>query len=94
LELNARRFVVLPGDEEWNQWDKPEGLNIRLRKVEDMRNKADCPLCRLVLMALGGDEAPTHEDGDPIEVDMSWDTDGPCLDPQTPWDRRPETRML
>jgi hypothetical protein len=45
------------------------------RAVEDMRNKTDCPLCRLVLVALGGDKVPTHEDGEPLEVVMDWNTE-------------------
>ncbi|KAK4233672.1 heterokaryon incompatibility protein-domain-containing protein [Achaetomium macrosporum] len=94
LELSPRRFVVLPGDEEWNKPNKPDELNIHLGPVRDMRGKTDCPLCRLVLVALGGDEVPTQEDGVPTEVVMSWNTNGPYPDPSAPWNHRPEVRLL
>ncbi|KAH7000936.1 heterokaryon incompatibility protein-domain-containing protein [Ilyonectria destructans] len=91
LHLNPRRFVVLPGDKESSKSNK---LDIHLGKVEDMKNKMDCPLCRLVLVALGGDEVPTHEDNEPIKVGMSWNTKGPSPDPRAPWNHLPEVRVL
>jgi hypothetical protein len=94
LSLDARRFVVLPGDKEWNQQNEPDELNISLGKVEDIAKKTGCPLCRLVLVALGGSKVPTSEDTEPVCVDMSWNTDGPVPDPRAPWNHRPEIRIL
>jgi hypothetical protein len=94
LNLDAKRFVVLPGDKEWNQQNQPDELNISLGKVEDLRKKASCPMCRLVLVALGGSQVPTHEDDEPLCVDLSWNTDGPMPDPSAPWSHRPEIRLL
>ncbi|KAK4233760.1 heterokaryon incompatibility protein-domain-containing protein [Achaetomium macrosporum] len=79
LKLNPRRFVVLPGDQEWNKPNKPEKLDIHLGSVRDMRDKADFP---------------TLEDGAPTEVVMSWNTTGPFPDPSAPWNHRPEVRLL
>ncbi|OAL36012.1 hypothetical protein AYO20_04673 [Fonsecaea nubica] len=91
LKLAPRRFVVLPGDEEHGQTNKPDKLSMHLGQVEDMRNKTNCPLCRLVLAALGGDKVPTHQNDDPVVVDLSWNTNGPSLGP---WSRRAEVRIL
>jgi hypothetical protein len=94
LELDAKRFIVLPGDKEWKQPNQPDELSISLGKVEDMMKKAGCPLCRLLLVALGGSKVPTYEDDEPICVDLSWNTDGPMPDPMAPWSHRPEVRIL
>ncbi|KAF8957040.1 heterokaryon incompatibility protein-domain-containing protein [Flammula alnicola] len=40
-----------------------------------MRRKPYCPFCRLVLTALGGPDVPSFEDGEPVSVAMSWDTE-------------------
>ncbi|KAI0870021.1 heterokaryon incompatibility protein-domain-containing protein [Hypoxylon argillaceum] len=94
LQLSPRRFVVLPGDKEWGKPNQPDKSNIRLGKVEDMKKKLSCPMCRLVLVALGGEGVPTDEDGEPVEVRMSWNTDGPTPDPAAPWSHIPEVRVL
>ncbi|KAL5321428.1 hypothetical protein ACEPPN_009386 [Leptodophora sp. 'Broadleaf-Isolate-01'] len=94
LNLDAKRFVVLPGDEEWGQQNEPDKPEISLGKVEDMKKKTACPLCRLVLLALGGEKVPTHEDDSPVCVVVSWGTDGPYLNPMEPWNHQPEVRVL
>ncbi|KAH7138762.1 heterokaryon incompatibility protein-domain-containing protein [Dendryphion nanum] len=94
LNLDVNRFVVLPGDPEWNDRDKADDLNIHLGKVEDIKRKTTCPLCRLVLVALSGKDVPTHENEEPLSVSMSWNTNGPTPDPTQPWNRRPEVRIL
>lgn len=94
LSLEPRRFVVLPGDKEWNRLNQPDEESISLGKVEDMRKKTSCPMCRLVLVAIGGSQVPTHEDSDPVCVTMSWNTDGPLKDPLAPWNHQPEIRIL
>src|SRR5262249_11179092 len=48
LSLDVKRFVVLPGDKEWQQPNQADELNISLGNVEDMARKTNCPLCRLV----------------------------------------------
>ena len=94
LNLEPKSFVVLPGDKEYGQQNQPDDLNIHLGKVEDIAKKTSCPLCRLVLVALGGDRIPRLEDGEPVVVDLSWNTEGPTPDPDEPWSHIPEVRML
>lgn len=94
LSLEPRRFVVLPGDKEWNQLSQPDDDGVSLGRVEDMRKKTGCPMCRLALVAIGGSKVPTHEDADPVCVTLSWNTDGPLPDPRAPWSHRPEIRIL
>ncbi|KAK4197113.1 HET-domain-containing protein [Triangularia verruculosa] len=95
LKLSPRRFVVLPGDKEWNRGNKPDKLNLDLGKVHDMKEKTDCPLCRLILQSLGGpDQIPTAVDGESVVVLMSWNTNGPRPNPAAPWNHIPEVRML
>ncbi|KAF8972430.1 heterokaryon incompatibility protein-domain-containing protein [Flammula alnicola] len=59
-----------------------------------MRKKVYCPFCRLVLTALGGSAVPSFEDGKPVSVVMSWNTDGRTPDPNQPWNQIPEIRIL
>jgi hypothetical protein len=94
LNLDTRRFVVQPGDKEWMQPNQPDSIGISLGNVEDIASKASCPFCRLVLQALGGENVPTHEEGEPVCVDLSWSTDGPQPDPRAPWSHVPEIRIL
>ncbi|PPQ96059.1 hypothetical protein CVT26_004691 [Gymnopilus dilepis] len=91
LELTPRRFVVLPSDNE--RVNKPDDPSIQLGLVEDIRKKAHCPFCRLILVALGGD-IPSVEDGEPVIVTMSWNTDGPKPDENAPWSHIPQVRIL
>ncbi|RYP08309.1 hypothetical protein DL765_008851 [Monosporascus sp. GIB2] len=94
LKLTAKSFAVLPGDQEYGRPNQPDELNISLGKVEDVIKKTGCPLCRLVLVALGGDKVPLREDGEPVVVDLSWNTDGPSPDAAAPWSHIPEIRLL
>jgi len=83
LQLNAKRFAVLPSDgERYNKSDNPD---ISLGLVEDIQKKTYCPFCRLVIVALGGSEVPSFEDGEPVCVVMSWNTNGPVPNPNEPW---------
>ncbi|PPQ79026.1 hypothetical protein CVT25_002335 [Psilocybe cyanescens] len=92
LNLTPRRFVVLPGDGETT--NKPDDPNIKLGTVKDVKSKSNCPFCRLVLKALFKDEIVEVEDGEPVEVTMSWNTDGPSPDPDQPWHHIPQIRVL
>lgn len=74
LQLNAEKFIVRPRDNE--KWNKPDDPDMELGLVEDILKKK-CPFCRLVIVALGGPKVPSIEDGIPVCVTMSWDTDGP-----------------
>lgn len=94
LKLSPRRFVVLPGDKEWNKPNQPDDLSISFGNVSDIKEKKFCPLCRLVLHALGGARVPSFEDGEPVRVDLSWNTDGPRPDASAPWSHVPEIRTL
>ncbi|KAF2099789.1 HET-domain-containing protein [Rhizodiscina lignyota] len=94
LKLEAKRFVVLPGDKEYGKWNEPDDLSMSLGKVEDMKKKTGCPLCRLILVALSAKDVPTHENDEPLCVTMSWNTKGPSPDPSAPWAHRPEVRVL
>ncbi|KAI9167999.1 hypothetical protein HJFPF1_04143 [Paramyrothecium foliicola] len=94
LNLTPKSFVVLEGDKEYNSANEPDELNIPLGKVEVIAKKTNCPMCRLVLVALGGDKVPFHEEGEPVVVDLSWTTDGPNPDADAPWNHTPEIRLL
>ncbi|KAK0737331.1 heterokaryon incompatibility protein-domain-containing protein [Apiosordaria backusii] len=95
LKLSPRRFVVLPGDKEWNKRNKPDKLSMPLGKVLDMKKKTGCPLCRLVLRSLGDpNQVPTEVDGESVVVVMSWNTNGRHPDPNAPWNHIPEVRIL
>ncbi|KAF8854270.1 HET-domain-containing protein [Acephala macrosclerotiorum] len=93
LELTAKRFVVFPDDPDSTE-DGPDGPEIPLGLVKDIRKKNSCPLCRLFIVALGGSKVPDEEDGESTSVVLSWGTDGPTLDPQQPWNRTPQIRIL
>ena len=54
LELTPRRFVVLPDDPD-KESNVPDNPSIPLGLVKDILGKSYCPLCRLVIVALGGD---------------------------------------
>jgi hypothetical protein len=95
LDLAVNRFVVLPGDEEYNQWNKPDDASIYLGKVEDVKKKTHCPFCRLVLVSLSSTlEVPNQENGQPLYISLSWTTNGPRPNPSAPWNHRPEVRLL
>ncbi|KXX77881.1 Heterokaryon incompatibility protein 6, OR allele [Madurella mycetomatis] len=97
LKLEPRRFVVLPGDPEWRKANQPDSLDIKLGKISDMAQKTWCPLCRLVLTALGGTKGvPTHETdtGEALQAGLCWNTTGPSPDPRAPWHHIPEVRVL
>ena len=87
LGLTPRQFIVLPGDGETG--DEVEDPNIRLGYVDDIQKKSHCPLCRLVLRALGP-ALPVYEDGERVQVTMAWSTDGPRND----YGRTPQIRVL
>jgi len=87
LGLTPRHFVVLPGDGVTG--DEVEDPNIRLGYVDDIQRKSYCPLCRLVLRALGP-ALPAYEDGERVELAMAWSTDGPRND----YGRTPQIRVL
>ncbi|KAI1121539.1 heterokaryon incompatibility protein-domain-containing protein [Nemania abortiva] len=93
LRLSPKSFVISPGDKEWKQLGRPDD-DIPLGSVESMKKRLNCPMCRLILVALGGERVPTREDGELVEVMLCWDTDGPCLDPNDPWSHDPEVRVL
>jgi hypothetical protein len=93
LNLSPERFVVLPSDREYT--NKPDEANISLGLVENILAKSNCPFCRLVLVALGGvEDVPAEEDGDPVEVVMSWTTAGRVPDVNQPWHHIPQIRLL
>ncbi|KAK0652670.1 heterokaryon incompatibility protein-domain-containing protein [Cercophora newfieldiana] len=97
LKLKPESFIVRPGDPEWGQPTQPHDPNIPLGLVSEVASRTDCPLCRLVLVALGGKKGvPTHDDftGEALRVDLSWSTDGPTPDPDSPWHKFAEVRVL
>src|ERR1700733_9413205 len=95
LELTPRRFVVLPDDPD-RESNVPDNLSIPLGLVKDILGKSYCPLCRLVIVALGGDRVrvPEFENGKPTSIIMSWNTDGPKPNPYEPRNRKPQIRVL
>lgn len=92
LDLTPRRFIILPEDGEVKRTrDKP---NIKLGLVKDIKNKTNCPFCRLVLKAQFRAEIVEVEDGVPVELVMSWNTDGPYPYPNQPWKQLSQIRVL
>ncbi|PPQ71320.1 hypothetical protein CVT26_011966 [Gymnopilus dilepis] len=80
LDLTPQRFVVLPGDPvvpgEVNDSDAEPPANITLGFIDDIRKKAPhCPFCRLVLAALGPKVPSVGNQGDKVEVTLTWRTD-------------------
>ncbi|RYP08589.1 hypothetical protein DL764_001824 [Monosporascus ibericus] len=94
LKLTPKSLAVLSGDKEHGRPNQPDELDIPLGKVEDMVKKTSCSLCRLILVALWDDKVPLLEDGEPVVVDLSWNTDGPRPDAAAPWSHIPEIRVL
>ncbi|KIJ40710.1 hypothetical protein M422DRAFT_230080 [Sphaerobolus stellatus SS14] len=74
LQLTPRRFVLIKGEDEDADRDEMmvERGEIALGRVGDMKKKKHCPLCRLVLVALGPG-IRSFEDG---VIKMSWNVDG------------------
>jgi hypothetical protein len=92
LNLTARQFVVLPGDNETE--NKPDDPTFSLGLFGDMLQKPHCPFCRLAITALGGPDVSAFEDGEPVVVTMSWTTEGPAPDANQPWNHTPQIRLL
>ncbi|KJA18230.1 hypothetical protein HYPSUDRAFT_205488 [Hypholoma sublateritium FD-334 SS-4] len=75
LKLTPQDFVVRPGTEYLVRYSTTNVQQFGL--VEDVKEKSlHCPLCRLVLRALGLG-VPDEEAGVPLEVIFRWSTDGP-----------------
>lgn len=76
--------------------DSEEPKPLYLGTVAALASKAGtCPLCRVVLEALGGaDRVPTTEDGEATVVEATWMTDGPARNPDAPWAKTPLVRAL
>ncbi|KIJ31015.1 hypothetical protein M422DRAFT_267437 [Sphaerobolus stellatus SS14] len=75
LQLTPRRFVLIKGEDEDADRDEMmvESGEIELGRVVDMKKKQHCPLCRLVLVALGPGSR-SLEDG--VGIKMSWNVGG------------------
>lgn len=87
LGLSPKQFVV---DQNENQtWNSPL---IEKELVADMLKRSYCPLCRLIIKALGGPELPSFENGEPVYVVLGWSTDGSSL--TTGRDQTPQIRVL
>lgn len=94
LRLKRSRFIVWPKDRDYGGYVQPDANFIELGNVKDMRQRKNCPFCRLVLQALGGDRVPNiASDGSPVEAQMCWTTDG-TRDRNMPWNGRSEIRVL
>ncbi|KAK0738001.1 hypothetical protein B0T18DRAFT_394373 [Schizothecium vesticola] len=96
LELTTRRFEVLPGDDEWGKPSGRIGPPIPLGTVEDLLTRTRCPMCRLVVAALGGEnKVPTHSaSGESLRVTVGWDTHGTAPDAKESWVHLPQSRVL
>ncbi|KIJ52938.1 hypothetical protein M422DRAFT_242901 [Sphaerobolus stellatus SS14] len=75
LQLTPRRFVLIKGEDEDADRDQRmvEKGELALGRVGDMKKKQHCPLCRLVLVALGLG-IRSLEDG--VGIKMSWNVEG------------------
>ncbi|KAF8884196.1 heterokaryon incompatibility protein-domain-containing protein [Gymnopilus junonius] len=80
LDIRPDRFIVGHWDDDADGSD-PNQPQISIGLVEDIKKKSSsCPFCRLVLKSLGPG-LPLVEDGEPILVSLTWNTDGPVPDP-------------
>lgn len=95
LELTPRRFVVLPGDLD-KEINVPDNPSIPLGLVKDILGKRYCPLCRLVIVALGGDrvQVPEFDNEEPTSIKMCWDTVGPKPNPYASWNNKTQIHVL
>ncbi|KAM0514141.1 hypothetical protein ACHAPE_007232 [Trichoderma viride] len=94
LRLKRNRFIVWPKDPDYGSYEQPDAELIELGDVKDLRRRKNCPFCRLVLLAMGGDRVPNiASDGSPVQAQMSWATTG-MSDQNMPWNRRSEIRIL
>ncbi|TFK33577.1 heterokaryon incompatibility protein-domain-containing protein [Crucibulum laeve] len=92
LKLSPKRFVVLPSNKK--KRNKPDDPDINMGTIRAIRSRSHCPFCRLVLVALGGEEVPDKEDRKDVSVVMSWNTDGIIPDVDEPWNHIPQIRTL
>lgn len=91
--MTPQDFVVLPGDDDASSERYNQKADRFFGLVADVKRKASrCPLCRLVVRALGP-QVPDEEDGVPTEVTLSWSTDGPQI-PGNPLEKIPTIREL
>lgn len=74
LGLSAEQFVVDPNEKK--AWNSPL---IEKELVADMLKRSYCPLCRLIITALGGPKLPSFDNGEPVYVTMDSSTDGSSL---------------
>ncbi|VUC26761.1 unnamed protein product [Clonostachys rosea] len=94
LRLKRDRFIVWPKDPDFGGYVQPDKGLIELGQVKDMRERKNCPFCRLVLLALGGDRVPdVGDDGLPVKAQLCWTTDG-TRDRNQPWVAHNEVRVL
>ncbi|KAI1643979.1 heterokaryon incompatibility protein-domain-containing protein [Daldinia loculata] len=85
LKLTTRRFIVFPDDPEYKQWTEKISKPVHHASIADIRSRTHCPLCRLLLIALGGERVPDVDRRNrAVQVGISWGTDGhaPSLDEQ------------
>jgi hypothetical protein len=73
IGLSRERFIVEP--EHSGEVDQQKDATFFLGRVEEMRKKSYCPLCRLVLVAIGGTKVPSFEDGEPVHVSLDLRTE-------------------
>ncbi|KAJ8520042.1 hypothetical protein ONZ45_g3102 [Pleurotus djamor] len=77
LGLSAEQFVV-----DRSESEACNSTLIKKELVTDMLKKSYCPLCRLIITALGGSKLPTVEDGASVWVTLeSYTNDGSISSP-------------
>ncbi|KAF4586566.1 hypothetical protein EYR38_010845 [Pleurotus pulmonarius] len=82
LKLSPRSFVVLPSDKDWGRVCGHESKGQRVAPVSHLQAQQSCPLCRLLLQALGGASTVPAQDrkGRDTYVYISWMFDGRPVD--------------
>ncbi|KAF4589018.1 hypothetical protein EYR40_010574 [Pleurotus pulmonarius] len=82
VKLSPRSFVVLPSDKDWGKVGGRSSKGIRVAPVWHLQAQQSCPLCRLLLQALGGAHVVPAQDrkGRDTFVYLSWSYDGRQVD--------------
>ena len=96
LNLTPHRFIVWPDEQEYGQLNSNQPKPILRVLVAEVRKNTYCPLCRLLLVAMGGNGRVPDVDarGRPLHVMMTWINDGRIASNDHPWFKLSDIRTI